>query len=141
PARPRPARDLRAAGDGMTLLFIARHYTYFRNFESVVAELAARGHRIHLATDRQDTQGGEEIVERLAARWPTVTYGGAPFREWGRYRRVALALRAGLDYLRYSDARYESMPKIRQRAYDRTPAFVLVLARLPWRRAVEWVLE
>ena len=35
------------------------------------------------------------------------------------------ALRLGLDYLRYSDPRFAAMPKIRKRAYDRTPVFVV----------------
>ncbi len=42
----------------MNVLFIARHFTYFRNFDSVVAALAERGHRVHLAADREEAQGG-----------------------------------------------------------------------------------
>jgi hypothetical protein len=125
----------------MTVLFIARHFTYFRNFDSVIESLAQRGHRVHLAADREDEQGGRALVDRLAARHPGVTVGFAPIHEWGRYRRLSSALRLGLDYLRYSDPRYADMPKIRQRAYDRTPAFVLALARLPMRRMVTRVLE
>ena len=68
--------------------------------------------------------------------------GFTPILHWGRYRRLAGALRLGLDYLRYSDPRYDTTPKIRERAYDRTPFFVLLLARLPgrsaaWSRALE----
>ncbi len=127
--------------DRVRVLFIARHFTYFRNFDSVVAELARRGHDVHLAADREEEQGGRELVDGLAARQPNVTVGFTPIRDWGRYTRIARALRLGLDYLRYSDPRYESMPKIRQRAYERTPAFVLALARLPFRRLVTSVLE
>jgi hypothetical protein len=123
------------------VLFIARHFTYFRNFDSVIEMLAERGHAIHLAADRDEAQGGRALVERLAARYPSVTVGYTPIREFGRYTRVARALRLGLDYLRYSDTRYESMPKLRQRAYERTPAFVLALARLPFRGLVTRLLE
>ena len=125
----------------MKILFIARHFTYFRNFDSVIEMLAERGHAIHLAADRDEAQGGRALVERLAARHPSVTVGDTPIREFGRYTRVARALRLGLDYLRYSDTRYETMPKLRQRAYERTPAFVLALARLPFRRIVTRLLE
>ena len=125
----------------MTFLFVARHFTYFRNFDSVIEALAQRGHRIHLAADREDGLGGRGLVDALAARHATVTVGETPIREWGRYRRLASALRLGLDYLRYSDARFADMPKIRRRAYDRTPLFVLTLARLPGRRLLTWVLE
>ena len=56
------------------------------------------------------------------ARYPGhVTVGFTPILQWGRYRRLASALRIGLDYLRYSDPRYEATPKIRERAYERTP--------------------
>jgi hypothetical protein len=126
----------------MKVLFIARHFTYFRNFESVIGALADRGHRIHLAADREETLGGRELVDRLAARHPVhVTVGFTPILQWGRYRRLASALRIGLDYLRYSDPRYEATPKIRERAYERTPFLVLVLARLPLRGLVTRVLE
>jgi hypothetical protein len=114
----------------VTLLFIARHFTYFRNFDSVIACMAERGHRVHLAADRDEAQGGRELVDALAARYPNVTVGETPIRQWGRYRRLSRALRLGLDYLRYSDSRFASMPAIRRRAYERTPAFVLALARL-----------
>ena len=126
----------------MTVLFVARHFTYFRNFESVVAAMAERGHRVHLAADREEALGGRELVDRLAARFPErVTVGFTPILQWGRYRRLSGALRLGLDYLRYSDERYETTPKIRARAYERTPFFVLALARLPFRGLVTRALE
>jgi len=125
----------------VTILFIARHFTYFRNFDSAIEALARQGHRVHLAADREDGLGGRGLVDRLAARHPGITVGETPIRAWGRYRRVASALRLGLDYLRYSDARFADMPKIRRRAYDRTPLFILLLARLPGRRLLTWGLE
>jgi len=45
------------------LLFIARHFTYFRNYESVIAALAARGHRIHLAAERDEYLGAIDTLE------------------------------------------------------------------------------
>jgi hypothetical protein len=126
----------------VTVLFIARHFTYFRNFESVVAAMAARGDRVHLAADREEALGGRDLVDRLAARFPgQVTVGFTPILHWGRYRQLSGALRLGLDYLRYSDDRYETTPKIRARAYERTPFFVLALARLPFRGLIAWALE
>ncbi len=126
----------------MTVLFIARHFTYFRNFESVVVALAERGHRVHLAADREEASGGRDLVDRLASRFPSqVTVGFTPILQWGRYRRLSSALRLGLDYLRYSDPRYEATPKLRDRAYERTPLLALLLARLPWRGGVTRALE
>ena len=42
----------------MRILFFGRRFTYFRNFDSVLRELASRGHTIHLAVDR-DPLGGD----------------------------------------------------------------------------------
>ena len=125
----------------MKILFIARHFTYFRNFDSVIAALAEGRHTVHLAADREEALGGRELVDRLAERHDRVTVGFTPIRDFGRYTRLSRALRLGLDYLRYSDPRYDSMPKLRERAYARTPAFVLALARLRSRTLVVWLLE
>jgi hypothetical protein len=125
----------------MNVLFIARHFTYFRNFEPVIAVLADRGHRVHLAADREEALGGRDLVDRLASRYPgQVTVGFTPILQWGRYRRLSNALRIGLDYLRYSDPRYEATPKIRERAYERTPLLVLALAKLPFRGLLTRIL-
>ena len=43
----------------MRVLFLARHFSYLRLFESAIAELAERGHAIHLSTDREESLGGE----------------------------------------------------------------------------------
>ena len=48
----------------MKILFFARHYSYLRLFESTIAELAERGHQIHLAADREETMGGRRMAER-----------------------------------------------------------------------------
>ena len=102
----------------MTILFLARHYTYFRNFDAAIRELARRGHRVHLAVDREDNR---ECVERLAADSPGVTFGTTPATPATRRARLAEGLRLSLDYLRYEDARYAGATKIRQRASERTP--------------------
>ena len=126
----------------MKILFIARHFTYYRNFESVIVEYASRGHTLHLTADVEETFGGRELVDRLAKRFPDrITVGFTPIASADRYRGVAAALRVGLDYLRYTDPRYEATPKIRERAWKRTPAGIVALARLPFRRAVTGMLE
>jgi hypothetical protein len=126
----------------MKILFIARHFTYYRNFESVIVEYASRGHQVHLTADVEETFGGRELVDRLANRFPNrITVGFTPIARADRYRGVAAALRVGLDYLRYTDPRYEATPKIRERAWKRTPAFVVALARMPFRRVMTRLLE
>jgi hypothetical protein len=112
------------------ILFLGRHYTYFRNFESVIQELARRGHRIHLAVERGDPAGlgGIKLVEALAAAHPEVTYGEAPGRPDDPWTWTAGRLRLGLDYLRYQHRLFDGSPKLRERSRDRTPWGVVRLA-------------
>jgi hypothetical protein len=109
----------------MRLLFVARHFTYFRNFESVIRLLASRGHTIHLAVERDDTLGATAMVEALASEFPGVTYGEAPRREADDWARLAARVRLGSDYLRYLEPEYASTPRLRTRAAERAPAFAV----------------
>jgi len=131
----------------MKILFLARHFSYLRLFESAIAELAERGHVLHLSADREESLGGAGLVERLAARYPTVTVGWTPGRQSGAWADLGRKLRLGIDYLRFLDPRYDAAPRIRGRSEERTPYMVRWLARLPGlsgpagRRALDWVLR
>jgi hypothetical protein len=116
------------------VLFVARHFTYFRNFESVVRRLAQKGHSVHLAAEKEEGFGGRDMVERLAAEVPGVTVGFTPARADARGFEVATALRLSFDYFRYLDSAYDGTPAIRARAHERTPRIALALARVPGRR-------
>jgi len=113
------------------LLFIARHYTYFRNYDFALRELAARGHHIHLAVEIVDKLGAESAVESLARDCPGITYGMVPPRQADTWSGVAQGLRLGLDYLRYLEPFYDTAPLRRVRAHDRTPRVLLALAHPP----------
>ena len=115
----------------MKILFLARHYSYLRLFESAIAGLAARGHEVHLAAHRGETMGGRQMVEALAARYPGVTLGTAPGRAAGPWSELARRLRLGLDYLRYLDPRYDGTPHLMTRSRERAPRLVIWLSRLP----------
>ncbi|MGE0391965.1 MAG: hypothetical protein AB7I25_01715 [Vicinamibacterales bacterium] len=118
----------------MKILFFARHYTYLRNFESVLAGLARNGHQIHVAAEQEDTFGGSQIIDRLAREYPgQVTAGLAP-RPRSREYTLGTRLRFGIDYLRYLSPPYERMPRLGQRARNRAPIGVLRLTdRWPFR--------
>ena len=111
----------------MNILFIARHFTYFRNYESVIVSLAERGHRVHLAAEKEEELGGRDMVERLAAAHSVISLGWIPERD-DRWATIAARLRMAIDYLRYRDAAYDEMPKLRARARERTPRLALWLA-------------
>jgi len=109
------------------ILFLARHYTYFRNFESVLRELARRGHVLHLAVERGETLGGTAMVEALAAESPSITYGELPARTADEWSWVVQRLRLGLDHLRYQHPVFDAAWKLRERSRERTPgAFVRI---------------
>jgi hypothetical protein len=131
----------------MKILFLARHFSYLRLFESAIAELAERGHEIHLSADREESLGGAGMVERLAARYPRVTIGWTSGRQSGAWAELGRKLRLGIDYLRFLDSRYDSTPRLRGRSEERTPRAVRWLATWPGlrgpggRRALAWVLK
>jgi len=104
------------------VLFCARHFGYLRNFDSAIAELARRGHTLHLAADRAETGGGVEMVERLAERCPGITYGWTPPRVDPDMLAFATDVRLTQDYQRYTDRRYDEGVRLRERSRDRTPA-------------------
>jgi hypothetical protein len=119
----------------LRILFAALHYGYFRNLESVVDELAQRGHAVHLTAERQDSAlGGRDIVERLASRHAAVTFGMMPRRERA-YFFLASKIRLSLDYLRYLRPEYAKTPALQRRARVRTPRGLLRALRLPVLRA------
>lgn len=109
----------------MRILFLGRHFTYFRNFESVIRALASRGHAVHLAVERDETLGGRALVDALVAEHPQVTCGEAPQRSDDEWAWIATRLRLGLDYLRYQHPLFDDAPILRERSRARTPqAFV-----------------
>ncbi len=112
----------------MRILFFARHYSYLRLFESTIAELARRGHHLHLSADREEVMGGRRMVERLAEQYPNITLGTTPGRAAGAWAEFSRRLRLGIDYLRYLDPKYEGTPHLRTRARDRAPRSVVRIA-------------
>ncbi len=117
----------------MRVLFVARHHTYFRNFDSVIRELAMRGHQVHLAAERDETLGGLALVESLAAEYPQVSFGEAPSRD-DDWVPAVTRLRLAIDYLRYADPMYDDAPRLRSRAAERAPLFAVRAGSTRWAR-------
>jgi hypothetical protein len=112
----------------MRILFAALHNGYYRNIESVVDALAARGHEMFLGAERPDSAlGGQSIVERLSASYPNVTHGQVAYREQ-KTRFVASKVRLTLDFLRYLEPEYAGTPALHRRAAVRTPSGVVWLS-------------
>ena len=101
----------------MRVLFVAWRHSYFRNFDSVVRELTARGHEVHLAAEEDE---GRPLVEGLAAECRGVTFGLAPTRADDDWGWVASRLRYGLEYLRYQHRMFDDTPMLVERSRQRT---------------------
>lgn len=108
----------------MKILFTALHFANYRNFESVIRVLAARGHDVHLLADERETFGGQAFVERLAAEYPNVSFGLTPSPVEERSFDPAQKLRFALDYVRFLDPRYAAAEKLRLRNIERTPRII-----------------
>lgn len=91
------------------------HPGFTRNFESTLALLAERGHRVHLAFDGPPQTGKPSAVDALEARYPSITHGAAPDRE-DAWSALAGAVRATRNYLRYLHPRYRQATRLRERA-------------------------
>src|SRR5262245_13524246 len=98
--------------------------------------LATRGHRIHLAVERDEDLGGLRLVQALAEQYSGITYGNAPSRADDEWTWVAGRLRLGLDYLRYQHPVFDRAYKLRDRARERTPGAFVSLGRSI--RAAKW---
>jgi hypothetical protein len=123
----------------MRVLFFGRRFGYFRNFDSVLRELASRGHVIHLAVERE-TEEGRALVEALASEYPSITYGVAPARRQDDSTWAATRLRHGLEYLRYQHQLFDDTPKLRDRSRERTPGLFVSLGD-GVRRYARWTMR
>src|SRR5688572_1817526 len=107
----------------MKVLFAALTLAHFRNFESAIRELAARGHHVHLTSDEPETLGGEALAQRLAAECDgRVSWGRLPQLDGEPWYDAARRARVSLDYVRVLDPRYPA--KLRVRAKERTARVV-----------------
>src|SRR5205085_5595173 len=88
----RAGRGYRGA---VRVLFFVDRPGVLRQFASLVTELAARGHDVHLALRQEPDEDQRPQVERLVGRSPRVTAGPAPERrQQDGWRAVAWAVRA-----------------------------------------------
>ena len=133
-------------GEPMKILFLGWRYTYFRNFESVLQELAERGHQVHLAVEEDE---GRPLIEPLVSAYPNITCSVAASRADDDWSWAATRLRFGLEYLRYQHRMFDDTPKILARSRERTPGLFVSLgdgirrwvrwARRPMSAAVRWL--
>lgn len=106
----------------MKILFVMRHGGYVRNYESVLRQLAADGHHVHIAAELDRNKMGEDALgQALARELPGISLGRAPVPEDGIWARTATTARLIVDYARYIDPHYRDAPALRTRALRVVP--------------------
>jgi hypothetical protein len=99
----------------LRVLFFVDRWGFLRPYTSLIAELCARGHTVHLAFGSLP-EGEVGLVERVVRSSPRVTYDIAPERHpHDGWRSVAWLVRALADLARYTHPRYERAPVLRRR--------------------------
>src|SRR5947207_1741847 len=85
----------------MNLLVFMKHAGYARNLEWVLRLLAERGHEIGVVLESPSKPDVADLLDALAAEYPSITVEATPERSNGEWPEVSLAIRALLDYLQY----------------------------------------
>jgi hypothetical protein len=102
----------------MNVLFVMWHPGFVRNYESVLRQLAARGHRVHIAAELINRNKYREgaFGEQLARETRAITMGQAAVPEPSFWAKALSASRLLVDYLRYLDPRFSGATALRARA-------------------------
>ncbi|MBM3780018.1 MAG: hypothetical protein FJW23_17580, partial [Acidimicrobiia bacterium] len=115
----------------MTILFIARHCGYLRNFDSAIRALAARGHQVRLAVEKDDLMGSRRLVDAIISDHPSVSLTTAPTRTKEELAERVRQLRLAIDYIRFRDPLYNRARHLRERAKARAPEGIVQLLNRP----------
>jgi hypothetical protein len=103
-------------GGRLRVLFFVDRPGVLRQYATLVAELAERGHEVQLALREEPRDDRLRLVEGIVGRSERVSVSLAPER--GRrdgWRAVAWLVRALEDVARYAHPRYERAPVLRRR--------------------------
>ncbi len=117
----------------MRIFFSIQHLGSFLMYESVIRELAARGHQLHLAVSRAESLGWEHTLERVLAENPQITWSWlSPSPSTSAFWfELARTTRLWADYLRYFEPHYASAPTLRARAEARVPPRLVRISQRP----------
>ncbi len=123
----------------LRVLFVIRSLGFLRNFEHAVAELLRRGHGVTILVEQAQGSDARYAPVLAALREAGARIADERHRPREPAHRVAVAVRHGLDMLRYLEPAYDATPKVRARAAAQTPAPLRYAGRLvrdsPARRA------
>ena len=107
-----------------------RHVGSLRMYESVLRQLAARGHEILILATRRDSLGAEAPPQEILADVPQIRWIWEDARA-NVWTELAATIRIWLDYLRYFEPRYADAPRLRTRVGERVPLLLRRVSALP----------
>lgn len=97
----------------MNILFVMQSPEYFRFYDTAIRELAARGHRVGIAVNKQN-EAKPVRIEDLGDAGRITALGVIPRRE-DRWRMPGRRLRGVVDFARYLHPRLAEAPALRAR--------------------------
>lgn len=111
----------------MRILFVLHYPGYLRYFDSVMAELARRGHQVHVVFESVHKQ--REGLLGLPSH-PLITHGEGFPRGSTFWQPLARDLRQVTDYVNYLHPRFSDSHYLRDRVALRLPRWLRPLGRL-----------
>lgn len=123
-------------GRPLRILFFLRSIHYDRVLENFMREVLARGHEMHVALALEKRGLGEDKTRMFDEfRWRyAFSYERLEPRK-DQWTALAVALRHGLDYLRYLEPEFAHAEPLRERARQRAPFLVRTVMAVPPLRA------
>ena len=119
----------------LRILFSMRNFWYVKLFDSVIRELASRGHHIHILAERGEhneyARDWNEAAAALSVQHATVTFEWAPRLLEDDWVDLRLMIRLGIDHLRFLEQAYVDAPMLGERARRRAPAGIVRLMERP----------
>ena len=113
------------------IFFSMRHLGMFRMYEPTIRELAARGHRVHLALGRGEALGWGTALDNLLADCSAITWSWLTPSTSAFWFELAKTIRLWADYLRYFQPQYDVAPKLKARAEERVPPLLVRFSSRP----------
>jgi hypothetical protein len=129
------AEASRSSRPPLRVLFSMRNFWYVKLFDSVIRELAGRGHSVHILAERGErnevARDWNSAAAALAAEYPTVSFSWAPSQDDDDWIDLRMMIRLGIDHLRFLKREYAEAPMLGERARRRAPAGIVGLADRP----------
>ncbi len=99
----------------MNVLFLMDSPEYLRFYDSVIEEMAARGHAVALAVNNQSAKKPVGLAGLQAAYGDRVRMLGLVPERTGLWSQVARSLRATMDFVRFLHPTFANAPTLRAR--------------------------